>query len=187
MKVEKYENTVSVEEYMEKCVDVPTFLGYCKECRNYENLWSCPPYDFDPEDYWRRYTTFHIVGLKIFLPEELTAKIWPKEEIGDVMEDILVPQKRKLEEILGRMEEENPGSISLSGGSCIWCPKGTCTRPEHGCCRHPEHLRYSIESLGGNVGLTVTKYLHQELLWMEEGKLPAYFMLIGGLLLKENG
>ncbi|MDO4977362.1 MAG: hypothetical protein Q4E53_08890 [Eubacteriales bacterium] len=36
----------------------------------------------------------------------------------------------------------------------------------------------------GNYGKTVTKYLGQELLWMKEGRLPEYFMLVGGILKK---
>ena len=44
-------------------------------------------------------------------------------------------------------------------------------------------MRYSIEALGGNVGLTVTRYLGQKLEWIEEGRLPRYFMLVAGLLI----
>ena len=43
-------------------------------------------------------------------------------------------------------------------------------------------MRYSIESLGGNVGLTISKLLKLELEWIEEGKLPNYFILVSGLL-----
>ena len=44
-------------------------------------------------------------------------------------------------------------------------------------------MRYSVEALGGNVGLTVQKLLGIQLEWMEEGKLPSYFVLVGGLLM----
>ena len=47
-------------------------------------------------------------------------------------------------------------------------------------------MRYSIESLGGNVGKTASKLLGVELMWMEEKKLPAYFVLVNGLLLPRN-
>lgn len=42
-------------------------------------------------------------------------------------------------------------------------------------------MRYSIESIGGNVGLTVSKLMGIELEWVQEGKLPSYFVLVGGL------
>ena len=81
------------------------------------------------------------------------------------------------------MEEEKkyPGSISLSAGSCSRC-KGGCTRPQGKPCRFPDEIRYSIESLGGNVGMTIEKLMGLELEWMEEGKLPSHFILVNGLL-----
>ena len=60
----------------------------------------------------------------------------------------------------------------------------SCARAEGLPCRYPEKMRYSIESLGGNVGLTVSKLMGIELEWMEEGKMPSYFVLVGGLLKK---
>ena len=44
-------------------------------------------------------------------------------------------------------------------------------------------MRYSVESLGGNVGLTVQKLLHLHLEWIEENRLPHHFILVNGLLL----
>lgn len=44
-------------------------------------------------------------------------------------------------------------------------------------------MRYSIESLGGNVGLTIEKLMGIHLEWMEEGRLPHHFVLVSGLLL----
>ena len=51
-------------------------------------------------------------------------------------------------------------------------------------CRYPETMRYSIESLGGNVGLTIEKLMGLKLEWMEEGRLPHHFILVCGLLQK---
>ena len=62
--------------------------------------------------------------------------------------------------------------------------KGNCTRPEGKPCRYPEKMRYSIESIGGNVGKTVSKLLGIELEWIQDGKVPSYFVLCGGLLKK---
>lgn len=183
-KTERYEATVSVEEYMEQCVDVPTFLECCKQCGNYEKIWSCPSYDFDPVDYWNKYQTFQIVGIKIYVPKDLLTQTFEEEERNECMKSIVFPHKKELDDQLWLMEQQVPGSVALSAGSCQNCPPEECTRPEGKPCRHPERMRYSIESLGGNVGLTVTKYLKQELLWMEEGKLPEYFILVGGLLMK---
>lgn len=183
VRTERFENTVSVKEYMDKCVNVPEFLEYCKQCANYGTVWYCPPFDFDPEDYWKKYRSFHIVGMKIYLPEELLAGTYTKEERAEIFETILHPKKEELNQELFAMEKKYPGSVSVSGGSCQQCGKENCARKEGLPCRFPEKMRHSVEALGGNVGLTVTKYLHQELQWIEEGKLPEYFMLVGGLLI----
>ena len=79
-------------------------------------------------------------------------------------------------------EEENPGSESLSAGTCQIC--SGCTRPAGEPCRFPEKRRYSIESIGGNVGKTISKLCGVDLEWIEEGKLPDHFVLVGGLLIK---
>ena len=139
---------------MKECVDVATFLEFCKECSNYGKLWCCPPYTFDVEkDYW------------------------------NITEEFLLPYKEELEQEILKLEQEYPGSVSLSSGACLHCKNAECTRLSGNPCRFQDKMRYSIESLGGNVGKTVTKYLKQELQWVEEGKLPEYFMLIYGLLI----
>lgn len=180
--ISRYEAAVPVEEYMEACVDVPTFLACCRKCGNYDKVWSCPPYDFNPEDYWRRYKTLQLTGIKICFPAEMTEREYTKAELDEIIESVLWEERRKLTDELMELEEKFPGSVSLSAGSCMNCSPGTCTRPEGRECRFPEKMRYSIESIGGNVGLTVTKYLKQKLLWMEDGKLPEHFILVCGLL-----
>ena len=48
-KIENFQAEVPMEEYVKECVDVATFLEFCKECSNYGKLWCCPPYTFDVE------------------------------------------------------------------------------------------------------------------------------------------
>lgn len=168
---------------MEACVDVPTFLECCRACGNYESVWSCPPYTFDPEDYWKRYRTLQLFGIKICFPASMTERVYEKAELDKLVDEVLWAERSKLTAELFEREKQYPGSVSLSAGSCRSCLPGRCTRPEGKPCRQPEQLRYSIESLGGNVGLTVTRYLKQKLLWMTEGRLPEHFILVCGLLL----
>ena len=97
---------------------------------------------------------------------------------------IMAEVKENMAGELFKMENQCPGSVSLSAGSCSLCGKGNCTRPSGKPCRYPEKMRYSIESLGGNVGKTVHDLLGIELEWIEEGKVPSYFVLVGGLLEK---
>lgn len=101
------------------------------------------------------------------------------------MESSLLEVKKKLTKELYDMENDNDGSISLSAGSCNLCQK-ECAKTCNNECRHPEKLRYSIEALGGNVGLTISKLMKLELEWVEEGVLPGKFVLVCGLLMKEE-
>ncbi|MCH1982525.1 DUF2284 domain-containing protein [Ruminococcus sp. OA3] len=177
----RHEATISVPEYLEGFVDVPTFLEACKACPNYDRVWSCPSYDFDVLKYWNRYKTFRLLATKITFNDEYLTKTYTPEEQKDLLDKILPAEKQKLSDELLRAEKLNPGSISLSAGSCHLCPQ--CTKPTGKSCLNPEMMRYSIESLGGNVGLTIEKLLGLNLEWMEEGKLPHHFVLVCGLLL----
>jgi len=171
---ERYTADISVEEYIEKYVAVEEFLEYCKACSNYEKKWSCPSYDFDVLEYWKKYDTAHFIAEKIIFAEEYVGKDISADE---VVEEV----KQKLTDELFEMEAVNPGSISLSAGSCSLCTDG-CSRLNDEPCRFPDKMRYSIESLGGNVGMTISKLMGIELEWMQEGKLPSYFVLVCGLL-----
>lgn len=71
----------------------------------------------------------------------------------------------------------------MSAGHCQICEKKPCARVEGKPCLHPELMRYSVESLGGNVERTVELYLKQKILWIENGRIPEHFMLLCGLLL----
>ncbi|MBQ1229193.1 MAG: DUF2284 domain-containing protein [Firmicutes bacterium] len=173
--LERFEKEISVPLYLEHFVNVDEFLEYCKACPNYGKLWSCPPYTFNPEDYWKEYSSLLVAGYKI--------NFGPETDEKRSME-IMAEVKNRIAEELFDMEEEVPGSVSLSAGSCSVCGPGCCTRQEGKPCLHPENMRYSIESLGGNVGKTVSKLLGVELEWIEEGKMPSYFVLCGGLLKK---
>lgn len=177
MKIETYEKEIKVAEYLEEYVCVEEFLECCKACENYNRKWSCPSYDFDPvEDYWKKYDTLIVVGKKIILEEGDKTK-W-QSLIEEVQDDLT-------QELFAR-ELEVIGSQSLSAGSCRICGYDNCARKNGEPCRFPHKLRYSIESLGGNVGRTCTKLLNLPLLWMEEGKAPDYFVLVGGLLYNQS-
>ena len=173
MKIETYEKEIKVTDYIEGYVCVEEFLEYCRACENFDRKWSCPSYGFDPvDDYWKQFETLKIVGKKLVF-EEGEKENW-KERIEEV-------QALLTEELFVR-ELEVPGSRSLSAGSCRICGYDNCARKNGEPCRFPDKLRYSIESLGGNVGLTCTKLLGLPLQWVEEGKVPDYFVLVGGLL-----
>lgn len=173
--------SISVDEYLEQYVDVETFLDACKACSNYDKVWSCPSYDFNVIQYWKRFQTLHLTACKILFPEEMLAKTYTKEETDRIIRQVVLPEKQRLTDMLMEEEKKYPGSVSLSAGTCQLCENG-CAKPLGKPCRFPEKMRYSIEALGGNVGLTIEKLMGIRLEWMEEGKLPHHFVLVCGLL-----
>lgn len=180
----KYSNKITVEEYLRDYVKVEVFLECCKACPNYEQKWSCPSYDFDVEEYWKQYKYLYIMGTKIEFTEDEIKRIYTKEELEDIMNTILGKEKDVLSEQMKKMEEQYPGSISLSAGSCSICEK--CSRLLGKPCISPERMRYSIESLGGDVGKTAKELMGIELKWMSGDHLPEYFTLVNGLLTNEE-
>ncbi len=199
---ERYEAVVSVEHYLEKFVDVDTFLEACKACPNYEKIWSCPSYDFDVIEYWKKFNTLELTAIKIIFDEAVAGKQLTKEEQEAITKNSIWEVKAQLAEELYEREKAMPGSISLSAGSCTLCKdagvyaedgselceggselcESFCTRQKGEPCRFPDKMRYSIESLGGNVGTTLSELMEIELEWIQEGKLPSYFVLVSGLL-----
>lgn len=178
---ESFTTSITVKDYMAHYVDIPTFLEYCKACPNYGRLWSCPPYDFDVTAYWRKFQTLDLLAVKINFDSAYAGHSFAPEELNHIMEQSMKIEKERLSEALLKMEKKYTHAVSLSAGACTRC-QGTCTRPGQQPCRYPEQLRYSIESLGGNVGLTLSRCMGIELEWIEEGKLPSYFVLVSGLL-----
>lgn len=181
-KTTRYEAEVPVEEYVDKYVDVDTFLKACQACQNYDHVWSCPPYDFDVIEYWKKYKTFRLIATKIAFDQEALERTYEPDELQNILESVLPAEKQRLTDELLAAEKDFPGSISLSAGSCRRC-KGGCSKPEGKPCRFPETMRYSIESLGGNVGMTIEKLMGLKLEWMEAGRLPHHFVLVCGLLI----
>ena len=72
-----WKNSVTTEEYVRDYVNVEEFLEMCKACENYGSKWSCPSFDFNPEDYWKKYDSFKVYGVRIILEEGDWEK-WPK-------------------------------------------------------------------------------------------------------------
>ncbi len=191
---ERYEAIVSVDHYLDKYVDVDTFLQACKACPNYEKIWSCPTYDFDVIEYWKKYKTLELTAIKIIFDEAVAGKKLTKEEQEEITKNSIWEVKAQLAEELYEREKAVPGSISLSAGSCTLCKgsgthsagsssfEGFCSRLKGEPCRYPDKMRYSIESLGGNVGTTLSELMEIELEWIQEGRMPSYFVLVSGLL-----
>jgi predicted metal-binding protein len=173
--VEPIRTEVRISEYVDGYVDFDATLARCSECSDYGTTWSCPPFDFDPVALWKSFDVLQLYGYRLAYRGERTLK---------EMEAALWKEKKRLDAELREMEMQYPGSMALSLGSCRLCK--SCTRAEGGQCRHPKLVRHSIESIGGNVGKTLKDLCGIEIEWAAEGSLPEHFVLVGGLLRKED-
>ena len=173
-------NKIAISDYVRDYVDVPRFLECCKACPNYGVKWSCPPYDFDPLGLWKRFREFWIFGVKLTLGGEIIGADYNSPEINEEIRAIFAAEKKKLMEHALALEKEYPGSLRLSAGSCTLCAE--CSKKSGAPCRRPELMRYSIESLGGDVCSTAENLLSTPVKWVKEGKTPEYFVLVCGLL-----
>lgn len=181
------EATVSTEEFFNSCVNVTKFLDCCKACPNYNKIWSCPPYDFLPCDYWLSYKSLYILGRQIFITEKTISKIPSTHELKKFADGIIRNEKQKIREKLLKITYEEQNGTVLAAGSCDLCLPLECGRKSGFQCRKPKEMAYSIESLGGDVVLTAKKYLGLQIFWIsnEDGaKFPPYLLLVGGILKK---
>ena len=174
---------ISMEELKKDYCDREKFEKFCKECRNYGSTWSCPPYNFDVEDYLKNYSYIYLVGVKIIFDEETLDKVNTKEKINDYTTETLKYMKDKIMMELLRVERYE-GSKSLSAGGCKICDD--CSRKNNTQCQHPDMMRYSLESMGFDVGGISSGLLDYELKWATETRLPEYFSLVTGLMTKRE-
>lgn len=183
--IDVYECELPVKNFVEKYVKPDVFIEFCKECSSYGKIWSCPPYNFDVKDYWLAHEMVRFIAYKIQYkkPEEVTSY------------EYLAQAKGILQDYLKKLESEVPGSALLSAGSCtlcapdtpgadfrVGCPDDWCQRLLGKPCIRPNDIRYSVESLGGDVVATLKDLLDLEIKWSDGDKLPEYHILLGGLL-----
>lgn len=176
---EMKEAVISVEEYVSKYVRPEEFLQYCRQCPTFGHKWSCPEYDFDTKEYFRRYRNLKVFGLKIIYDEDLREKVLTKEEMRKVISESMMMERKGLDSMLDELEEKTGGK-GLNAGACIVCRE--CAKDEGEKCRFPEKMRYSLESLGGDITATTKDILGIDLIWDRDGHLPEYYTMVAGLL-----
>lgn len=170
-----------VLDFVQACVDVPRFLSCCGCCEYYGRLWSCPPFDFSSEEIWEQYTDIMLFEEKVFVKPELRRKTYDPEKLFSTCRALLAPKKKQLTNKLLALEMIIPGSRALFAGNCELCKN--CGKEQGLPCRYPNQMRYSIESLGGNVVHALKIYFDDDILWANDGHFPEYFILLGGLLI----
>ena len=171
-------------ELLRGFIDIPRIDGYCQKCGNYGKIWGCPPYEFDRMSVWEGYSSLLLYAKRITLSEEETSREYPEEELERAYKAILDPVKRDMISELFALERDNPGSLALFPGCCEECAE--CARMRNEPCLKPERMRFSVESLGGDVLKILREVFGEKAEWAEKGRLPRKFILLGGVLLSDN-
>ena len=175
--VEQLTADLDMDMFYERYVDKEKFQKICEDCEQYNKNWSCPPFDFDSDDIWKSYRKIKIIAFKYVFSEDLLNETFSKPQL-DVFLKKLERTKIKLMNIIYKMEDDD--SLALFIGNCNLCAR--CTREFGMPCKMPFKLRYSIESLGGDVDSLCKDVFGDEILYAENGKLPEYMYFVGALL-----
>lgn len=177
--IEQLTADFNMKEFYEKYVDIEKFSKICEDCEEYGKNWSCPPFEFNPEEIWKSFNKIKIIAFKFNFNEETLNQTYTEEEI-ELFFKRLERTKLKLMRYIYGLEAENPGSLGLYLGTCNLCM--SCTRIFGMPCKMPFKMRYSIESLGGNVDHMIKDTFGSEIQYAKDGKLPDYIFYVGGLL-----
>ena len=184
--MEMLQKEIPVRQFLQECANIPLFEECCRACPNHGKTWSCPPFSFKPEELWRNYDTVVLQCRVIEVPTELQQTAFSLAEMNHAGKELLRRDKKAMLLEMLELEKTFPGSMALSAGSCDVCPEGTCTRLQEDPCRNPGMMRYSVEALGGDAGKALKLYFDKEILWGKDGHMPPYFILLGGLLKKND-
>lgn len=170
----------NMQEFISNYQDIDKFLGYCKQCNNYNHKWSCPPLSFNPKTYLNKYKSIYLVAVQLNYTEDTINSLTTKEEISSFTRKTLRKTKNELATAL--LNLENDSTISLSSGGCSYCCK--CSRDDNKSCKHPDKMRHSLDSFGIDLGKVTEDVFNIKLLWGLD-KLPKYHVLIHALITNE--
>ena len=75
-----YTASLPAAEYIAVYRDARRFGACCRACPNYGRSWTCPPFDFDVDDYLAGYRTALIIATKI-TPASRDLPLLPEGEL----------------------------------------------------------------------------------------------------------
>lgn len=163
---------IPVKTLMERYRDAERFIAYCRQCECYGRQWSCPPFTCDVTAQLSRFTTATIIATIINIP--------PDTPIGQASE-ILLPERRRIENWLLNSEQQLDGRAFTTIGRCTLCHPDTCTRITGHPCRHPDRVRPSLEAVGFDISAILSDLFGLTLQWGADGLCPPRLILVTAL------
>lgn len=170
---ERYTAELDAETYIKVFRRADYFLKLCQQCGNYGRRYGCPPFDHAPLTVLQRYDRVRIIGVKV-TPHDKTL---PLSAAGDIMRPVTTVLNKELLE----MEKTSGGMCFGFVGSCPYCDGKPCARIDGKPCKHPDKVRPSLEAYGFDISRTAKELLGIEIKWSEQGQIPEYLTLVGGV------
>lgn len=94
--IERFERTVSMDEFYPKYVDFEYTDYKCSQCSSYEYKWSCPSFDFDVDDIWTGYDNIRLYFMKITFTVNLRIKTFHLKSSGKFQNVISNGKKKNI-------------------------------------------------------------------------------------------
>ena len=60
-KIQRFETHIPIDELMNQYFDFELTHSKCRQCSGYQKTWSCPAFDFEPADFWRGFSSLHLI------------------------------------------------------------------------------------------------------------------------------
>lgn len=168
--VKKFESSVATSDFIGKYLAVKKCEAACAVCPHYNQVWACPPFDYDPILKIGRYPYVTVFATKIPLPYAMRL-----EDIHDYME----PHKKAIEAELLNRENKTSGFACGLGGGCNLC--SPCRRTIGEPCMHPALVRPELEAFGFEIQPIIKDLFNLEFSWGKDGKAPQYLILVTAL------
>jgi predicted metal-binding protein len=161
-----------------------TFIEYCKACRYYNKIWTCPPYETNIVKQLEGFQYAYIIGSRLrFKDMQETNTMTHEANHEDVINSTYKAARQILDDMLMKIEADNDGLYVLLAGRCILC--SSCSREKQLPCLYPGRARFSLESLGYDVSSISKDILGMEIQWAKDG-LPEYLTLVSAVLSREK-
>lgn len=161
------------------------FIEYCRACKYYNKIWTCPSYDFDTEKLIEDFQYVYIIGSKLRFSdlEGRLKALSERENAENAFNEIYHIARKVLDEKLMLIGDKNKDLLILLAGRCLQCNQ--CTRESQHPCVYPEKAHYSLESLGFDVASLCEDVLGDKIQWTRDS-LPEYLTLVSAVLSREK-
>jgi len=148
-----------------------TVFNLCRQCPNFDQLWSCPPIVPDFEKFSAGYEK---AGMFLFWAA--TGQFAEEENPAIACYEFL---KKKNRRYMLKLEKEKTGQAVFSF-SCDLCSK--CGKKEGKACKKPEKIRFNLTAFGFNIDDLSKVLMNHPISWSTDKNEAQYITQLSILL-----